>query len=515
MMANPVVRQWRNYIEPLGIVDGGCGVPALNHHRNLITPRWTQQRDAFGVTTLRNNTPELGAYGWRSEEFGDTEIRTQWRTVTTLGGVMSTVGYLKIADRRQWIENVTIPIAGFGDTVCYRIGLDPPSNRKILPPSIFVDEFTDAHQRVPIKVPAPRVWQMIIYVTTPDPFTKFGTAVVTSNVIDLVFNSIYTIGAQENFKGPTIQLGRRYLLPEGCLKVDGEVRAYGKPRVTPHTIYAVKEATEQAKINHPVDPKVLHYIDHNQQTGASLKGLGTPTISLNNRIIECLNVVDRDTGFSSNDHLRMGSQNIDLSRRYLEVKGFTTMRFGGANAYGGVYNISMDGIEPPQVARQRVDHVVVRSPYLTPSGVLSNVFGSTDIQLLHRKLFTTGFYSERFGTSVSGDKIYMPQHLKAGFRNDPAMQGFDSSQFGVTWVTHRVRDVGAEGFDGFITGYEPGFFDERMRVTRTKLPVVQPDELVQINSLAHDTFGWPEIGTPRQVILPDGNAETFRQGGYQ
>lgn len=93
--------------------------------------------------------------------------------------------------------------------------------------------------------------QQVVYPVGIEPDRHFGNAFVHANSIR-VEPGIYELTVGEPFVGLRI----RTITADKSIE---SAAAFGKPRLSPHTIYAVVEAPQQAKENH--DSRELHYVD--------------------------------------------------------------------------------------------------------------------------------------------------------------------------------------------------------------------------------------------------------------
>ena len=490
----PKVALWTRYIEPKGVIPKQVGNAALTIHRNDIGAHGSQFM-VCGQPTVWNYTPEVHTLGYNHAEFGEASIRTQWRTVLVFGADSQLHGVTKIKDRRQWIENVTIPLLPFGNTVVTRIGAEPPSERKIVPLSFPDDGWLGG------QVSRPYVGAQSSY---PEGFvsTLFGGTRITSNVIRVEPGTPFPYPRE----GPIVSLKNR-IVNVDTKGIDSTI-VCGKPRLSPWTIYACVEATQKAIENH--DARQLHYIGYDLQ-GIPQFGVGSPTITLQHRTVKQLNV------YPYNDHLRAGTPDVSLWIRSLAPVSFRPFRMGAHAVIGGVQEpFTVEGIPPPDPAfgaETTVAFPVVIGPrHLYPSG-LAGAFGNTEIQLKNRTIVASGFYSTRTGAS-SGESFhtYMHQNLFVGFPDNPPMQGWDSSVIGDSWTSLWIRGIEPEGFDATDTDYDVLAFDKRMSVKNVQTDYQRRMQTMLANGSDCSVHGYTSVANHVQVIRPDGNADTYRQG---
>ena len=260
----PEVKLHTRYVDGIGYDASGIGWASLSIHWTLITPRWTLQ-NLYGIPEVRNVTPELRTRGRASDEFGDTFVRLEWRPVAPDGSLTQLFGKTIIAFRDRAVFPSGYHAGAIGDKLTVvKTGAPPYSMQTInLDGEVVNGEQKDNGHGIPPpenEVPQPIINQQVLYVRQEDPATKFGVHRVTANSIRVEPGiGEYLIGE------PFVALKVRTLavaeFPEE------EVFNPEKPRLSPHTIYAVMEAPPQAIRNHPRGGLGLHFVDgYNRQS---------------------------------------------------------------------------------------------------------------------------------------------------------------------------------------------------------------------------------------------------------
>lgn len=498
----PVVDLYTRYVEDATAGEGkyGVGMPALSIHWRIITPRWSFHPPAFiGEPSLHNVTPEVRQRGHNSEQYGDAFIRTQWRDVLGVGTSMQLFGRATIKDRRHWasfVGAIAPPQMLPGPKVTRIGGL--PDVQHILPPTIHSNAWLAA------QVPEPIAGAQELY---PEGFaaTKFG-----ENQVDYYGISVaYGIYDSDPFGKHNLTLSRRYVSVN-------EEHAIAPPyiesrelnnRVSPFTIYAVMDSSQQAKENHPQPPgRSLHYVDYSPTFNTLLKGVGNHRITHFHQYI-------RPSGFAfgAGSNYGIGRPGIENRRAYIKPNGFR-MLFVGTPITNGDQNIiqfsegdvSAYGLptlsRPPYTGPQ----------YVTGRGFNSASFGATRIERLHRELDMAGFNSMALGSSRPNDKPYTWQSLHVGEPMPTIPAGYDAQQHGETTISFYVREVLPDGIYSFASEYDPSNFNGRMKVYRRPDPV-QIDLIAPVG-LDALTFGVPDLRNKAHYILPDGNSEQYRKG---
>lgn len=491
----PTIDLHTRYIDEVTLGDPkyGVGHPGTTIRWTIIHPRWAFHPPAFiGEPSLHNVTPELGIYGHDSAEFGTQSVRTQWREVLGIGERMDLHGRPIIRDRRHWVEftGALPPPNVMPGPVVTRIG-GVPDNYHVTPAGIFYRNEADRFGRA-------FVGAQELYPSGFDPL-RMGNADVHANSIR-VEPGLF----EHKFGDAWFSLKNRVLdVKEQGIKPVTDV---GKPRSTPHTLYAVFEAPQQAKDNHPYQE--LHYVDHDRRTNRSIKGVGNHRISQDPQYI-------RASGFASmsNGSWWFGSTKIHNALSYISTQGIQAARYGmpymlphdqETFVYSGIYTMSFGQakvVRPPYTGPQ----------YVTGRGFSSMVFGTAYIDLLHRQRDLAGFDSLLMGESKRNDTPYQWQGLRIGPLVPTMPPGFDPLQFGPeTWVSHWVRQVDAQGTDFFASEYDYTNFEARMRVWRHKES--PPMQMATAAGFETSSFGYHEARNRAHYIRPDGNAEVFRKG---
>lgn len=486
------------YIEEVGRFDDhqAFGHPALSIHWKIITPRWTH-RDFFGDARLRNVTPELFIRGRNSEEFGQASIRTQWRELLHLGSETVAWGRSEIAFRdRQFSVN------GFTQWNVPRPRVTKTGIPPYFPQYIWLDAVEiDGKQNnghgidIPEKqVSLPSVKSNVVF---PDSFiaSRYGSHHTQSNGI------LVQPGLQELSVGsPFVGLKNRNIIVTG---IDNKIEV-SKPRLSPHTIYAVMEASSQAKQNHEL--RNLHYVNSSSGDRPPGEVFGRTTITLRHRKLS--------VGLGNQSRFDSGHR-VALRRRYISLTdfGFRSQRMGIHVV--GPFNqgiIQFESTDMQLFGRASLSIPYGGAYYIRPRGMDSATYGRANIELFHRTIRVIGNNHTQMGTRKSGDTPFMWQGLHVGELVKGNYGGFASEVFGTASISLWVRDVGVKGFDAFLMEYDNTQFDKRMRVIRQNIPL----PVVSIKSIGFDhlAMGVPNIKPAVHYIRPDGNADQYRKGAF-
>lgn len=491
----PTVDLYTRYIEEVTV--GGLGVggyPELQIRWTLIEPKWAFHPPAWiGEPALHNVTPELRTGGANHEEFGPLSIRTQWRRVETHEGYMTQFGRLRIADTLQHIEFVgalSPPIIVPGPVVT-KIGGLPDAQRIVLQED---EGGIEPALDIRGQVPAPSLNLLFAYPEGFNP-SRYGDAVVHANSIRV------EPGYWDHLFGePNVSLKiRRLLVIEWPMD---QVFEPPKQRVSPHTIYAVVEAPQQAIANHPFQR--LHYVDHDTY-GRRLTGPGAPRVTHRHRWL-------RPNGFSWPPPTSAWPQpGVRNAKAFVGPNGLLSQRFGIPSVPSDRALEQFDSEDSSEFGSPSLEIPYYGPLFANPAGIGALGMGSPGIEFLHRSRDLVGWDSLSMGTRRPGDTPYQWQGLRVGPMVPTMPQGFSAELFGDTWISHYVRGLSVEGFDPFESDYEPGRFAMRMRVRRVA-PNPEPPIRLFPTGIEAGQPPLPNFKPLRHYILPDGNAEQYRKG---
>ncbi len=489
----PTIDLLTKYIDVAGYETDSYGSPSLSIHFNIIKTQWAH-REKSGNPILRNVTPELLTNGRDTSEFGDTAIRTEWRDIYARGDDTSRIGLLKISDTKQ-----SIAIAGWRDTVAsqqhkvIRLGTNPYVLQNIFLNNEPNPELDGFGIRPPQEqVSKPSFNQNVLYPKTKDVSSSFGNTFVWTNNI-IVYGGIAIDGVSDQV---SVFNAQQHVGPKS---IDSAGSRFGKPRLSPHTIWAVMESPEQARENHP--SKTLHHIDsmsvfghplvesslryvmHNSAYGIRA-GYGTPVITLKKNVLLC-------DGFRS---VRFGLPSIPFTLQEIEVREgiFNSSRWGGFKV-----------TRPPYVGPQTIETI----------GFGGQSFGRLSTENFIRYLSPRGLDALNMGQRKANDTPYMWQGLRVGAHVPLVISGGDTSKFGTAFISNWIRDVAPVGFNAFVSSYDLSSFDKRMKVAN------KSSEIINIRRIKPSDFeslvmGDAGIRLNQQFIRPDGNSDQFRKGGY-
>lgn len=505
----PIVDLYSRYVEPLGINKTTFGSIELNIYRAKIITRWSHAERA-GTPDIRNVTPELKVRGKPSDEFGTAQLKLSKSYHNIEGYIATLIPKHRIEFKTREITIKGMQMMVFGTKIKLdRIGSSPYATQYIW---LGVEGYKDTENSIPNdgygiglpgqlylggpsttgqppQVPTPRLNRDVVTRVTINDASKFGDAIVSANTIRV------EPGIQEFVVGePFVSLKNRTVQPSSI----ESTLDYGKPRLSPHTIYAVRNASSQAVRNHP-SPGVINYVN----TGIVL---GTPRVTLQHRTL-------RVQGIS---FMAVPQPTISLKINYVRPSGFSTLRFGWHTVPEWERIITQFGSIESMVFGRPV--VAIKywdlRQYLKPSGIQPPVPSRHLVEFFHRQVLVKGFDAAMLGASIPKDTEFYPQSLNVGFPKPVRVVGKDASLFGKTYISHRVREVQVSGFDSFISTYTLEKYKDRMQVIRLK-PTPPMYKVAHPLPTIMTLMGTPDIKLKVHYIRPDGNSDQYRKGAPQ
>lgn len=493
----PYVGLYTRYVEQVSAGEQlRTGLPALSIHWRIVTPRWTH-RDFFGEPSLHNVTPELRTRGWVAEAIGEPAVRHQWRPVDPLGPMTALFGASRIADRRHWVFLPGIMAPLVDRPVVTKVGgLPDPQSISLINVFWQPDNPLPGHGIPPPgeQVPKPAINQQVVYPEGED-MARFGDALVRANSIRVVPGYFELLVAE-----PSVSLKNRVLTIEQGIPAPADP---SRPRLSPHTIYAVCEPPPQARQNHPMVS--LHYVDHEPLSNTPRWGVGMPGIQNRNRTV-------RPVGTAPLFN-QVAAPGVRNRRHVIELRGFNMMRLGLPALPGTVVVEQFDS-----ALTEAFGHAhVMRPPYVgpqtvRPAGFRGEVGEGSKVEFFDRAVAPAGWASSRTGASRPADTPYTWQSLNVGPRMPVVPGGYDAAVFGEMSISARVRELRSEGFLAEQIEYDHTAFEQRMRVRHATGGKPAPLRLSPAGVPPASRLGTPGMKPGLHFIRPDGNSDQFRKG---
>lgn len=500
-MPLPKVDLHTRYIDPPGPDLSAFGGPSLHIKWNTFTPRWTH-RDYFGEPRVHNVTPELKQRGNVTEAMGKPSVRLHKQYLPVDGYGSELWGKTVIAFRDRSMKVSGNNYMAFGLHKVVKTGAPPYSLQAISLDWAEEGERPENYEGKGIEPPLKQVSipSLKTNVIFAEGFvaTKFGATHTQSNGI-LLESGIQEFSIGNHFVGLK---NRTISVPTmGDLLQMRETR----PRLSPHTIYAVMDASSQAVTNH--NATGLHYVNSNGGGRTPGEVFGNPRVTLRHRKVTI-------NGYLYSD---VPTPKVMLKRRYIQVTGFNSFRMG--------WHFALDG-SPQDVEQyesrnmQAFGRPSLTSPYYGPQtirfgGINAAAFGSNRVEHFHRTVRATGASMLAMGSSRGGDTAYKPQSLWIGKPMPTIPSGFNAEKFGNTTIGLRVRDISVQGFNAFNAEMDISNFKGRLKVILVKKPVIIEPKEIELQSFGDTAYGTPDIRLKVHYIRPDGNSDQYRKGAPQ
>lgn len=474
------------------------GMPDVVSFIRRITPRWTMQ-DKYGDAEVRNRNKQLVTRGNVTEEFGKPTLDLQRQYIKPDGQVLGVFSKNLVSHRTR-----NMYIGGFTKWVV-------SDKAKVVnasqPPPILnslqyirlskYENGVESDYGYGIDIPNGQVSKPILRTQAIEPIGFYqnliGVPTVHANSI-MLYAGIY----QEGYGTPRIWVCKQTVQPSG---IESQV-ALGKPKTTPHTIYAPMGAPSQAEANHPISGE-LHHVN-------SMATFGSPKVSLTGNGTAPTPQY-RVEGFFAGAY---GTPHLGLYRRYIKPYSINSYRAGwhkigdGKQVIEQFASTTSLAFGRPAINRP-ADFSLTKK--IQVSGIQAPILGQNFVSHFHRTLNITGLSSLQMGASRGGME-YMPQSLYIGPRIATKPNGFNQTKYGKPWISFYVRELKPEGFDAFISEYDYKLFNQRMRVIRIDPP--RSFKEIKAQGFNASLYGVTDMKPSVQYIRPDGNSDQHRKGAF-
>lgn len=495
----PEIKLGKRYIDMIGKDQAlFAGRLQVESRFNRLYPKWVD-RSAVGEPIVRNVTPNIKIRSFEHSEFGDATIYLHTRYLETYGQPLTLYGQSRISDSKQYLAPKGIQSFISDKHKVTRLG----AGTHVLQYVDFTDKGISADDNLKF-IPAPPVGghKVTSNVIRPEPIdsAKFGATNVR-------YMGVTFVGYWEKLYGTPTVTNRNRTIQVSPFELEEE-KMIGEPRLSPHTIWAVVEAPDQAKLNHP-SPRQLHYVDGwDDYTGnPKFPGItcGKPTITHKQRFL-------RATGLPLT---RYGEHSVQLQRFYIEPKGWYATRFGVIGPIGTQYikfNLPqlMTQYGRPTVGYKPIE----RDNVLRPFGFDSFKSEKSYVNYYHRIVKPVGLYATQMGTRLVNDTPYTWRGLRVGALMPTIPVGKEQTVFGLARIENWIRGIQPQGENFAQVGeYDPYFFKHRMTV-KNKLADPEPlPQNIQMHGLNGFMSGLYNIYPAAHYIRPDGNTDNYRKGG--
>lgn len=457
---------------------------------NKIFPKY-DLKNLVGEPIVRNVTPELRQKGVDMSEFGLAYIGLHTRYIETTGINAKIFGNTTIADRKQLVQ-----VLGISSPEIYKthklekIGVGQYQTQLV--------DFNKNGIEVVNFEPDPKQWhkihQNVIHPSSDKPMTIFGTSDVHANSIRVepgYWERLFGV-ATVTHKNRTIRVAEWT-----------ENLELGKPRFSPHTIYAVREAPDQAINNHVKPELELHYVGGFKKDPGET--FGTPEVTNFNR----------KQLMGGGVLTLFGETEVQQRLSVIQPKGMNSLKFGIIAPIGNQTISFRRSLDMSSFGLNSIQHIEPFNKNIIPIGFESLQLSKNEIQLFHRNVFMTGLDSQSMGTLKQDDKPYMWQGLRIGPHIPTDIGGGVQTAYGKAWISNRVREVVPVGLDyALVNVYDYGNFDQRMRVTLRKEEQIIPAQVIHMRGLDGLKISASDIKNCVHFIRPDGNSEQYRKGAF-
>lgn len=491
----PEVKLGTRYIEPRSIDSVRYGWAHLAEKFTKIAPRWVVM-NRVGEPIIHNLTPQVKMWQFESLEWGVPSIGLYTRDLKVSGLNAQIFGRARLSDRKQQIEFRGYGLAPPEMNKLHKIenvGAGTVQARTIRPNGLSTKNFEDDPKKLH------KVHQNVLKPYDQGPMTLYGAPVVTANTIRV------EPGYWEILMGkPTVTNRNRTIFVDSSAC---DFLGIGKPRMSPHTIWAVMDAPDQARENHQRPLLPLHYVDSlDENNNIRPPGiiLGTPRISHKNRRINAGNL----------HSFAAGAVSLRNTVFIIQPKGWNNLRIG---VIGPIGKQTINFRAKPAHTlwgTAAIANVKIQNNDISTTGLSLNVFGKPVVDYFHRFIKPAGINSLAMGTRKNEDKPYMWQGLRVGAHVPTNIGGLNATIFGTAWISYRVREISLKGNDYMIVAdYQLGNFDKRMEIRNVNQPEQPVMQLLKPTGFNAQLFGVPDVKPKTHYIRPDGNMDNYRKGG--
>ncbi|NWK52163.1 hypothetical protein HYG89_06260 [Acinetobacter sp. SwsAc5] len=491
----PEVKLGLRYVEPISIDSVRYGWSYVTERFTKIAPHWVHI-NRVGEPSVRNVTPQVKPWQFESTEYGTAYIGLYTRHIKPSGLNAQGFGRFRISDRKQGIDLRSYGIQPPTITKLHKIenvGAGQLLPHVIYPIPITTINFENRSDKLH------KVRQNVLRPESKEPMTSFGNNRIHANSIRV------EPGYWEILMGtPVVEHKNRTIFVDSK---NCDFLTIGNPRMSPHTIWAVVEAPNQARENHvrPILP--LHYVDGRTESGnTKYPGIeiGTPRIGHKNRRL------------NPSGHLAFGIGKPTIYNVITKIgpKGWSSLRMGVLGPIGDQHIYFRPKDPMTQWGLPNVVSFIRYDGKLKPAGLVLTEIGEPVIDFFHRSIRPHGLSSQAMGSSKSGDNPYMWQGLRVGEHVPTRVGGLSFVQFGIAWISYKVREAVVQGDDfAVVSEYEPGKFNLKMTIRNAIQPEYPRTQQIITKGFIDQQFGSSDVKLKLHFIRPDGNSDNFRKGG--
>ncbi len=263
---------------------------------------------------------------------------------------------------------------------------------------------------------------------------------------------------------------------------------FGKPRMTPWTIWAPSGAPDQAKNNNPGRDQIIDQT-LDDKYGYGHPWFGWPRVELKNRI-----VYQRRNSVNE----RFGQPKLSRNPQYAKPDGPRLTKYGYPHLLGGNRAVLAAGFDLSSVGAPTLTAVEPFIRYVYPKDTDFARIGSAWAANFIRYPGVRGIDSDAWGRAW----IHPPPPPAYPPGLDATLWGEKRPTDGM-FIAYRIRHLGMTGFDAFVSDYSLGWFDERMRVLGRSVPR-------DVSLGDQSTVGKPALNAKDRAIVVNGIVPSSR-----
>lgn len=268
----------------------------------------------------------------------------------------------------------------------------------------------------------------------------FGTPLVRGTLIELTGILGFDYGI------PTF-IVTQYVYPEGIR----DQALYGKPQMSPLTVWAPFGAPGQAIENHGSAGNVIGYLEYPSLRdskipfGDKCTWFGTTAVSNLNQSVVAV----------GSDSLRFGNASVSRTGLIIvHVQGMSALRMSYHEVLGGYLTLGPTGFDAQQFGLANVAPPFDPTITTTTQGFDATVWGEAWISSRPQNVLALGADSMVFGGPKS------PEHAGLWISHEYPpfnLSGFDAAEVGEPWVSNYIRYFDMDGFEALEVDETPPY----------------------------------------------------------
>lgn len=464
----PRISLFEHFVAPDGVGAPALGFPVLlGPFRRTITPRWIP-RAFHGEARVWNKTPQLYPPGHPYTEFSEHAWISHWERALLPAGV----GPLVIT--KPVIEYRTKTVRIFG---VQTFSMSPWGTRvrKVMddPPGLRTMAATGIEPRSDGRFGRPRLNYNLVYPAGLHSL-KFGEVDTTAQAARNRTYWPYT-----EWGAATVTHWWQPAYPTMFPAENLDNTSYGKPRLSPYTIWARLDTPQQAQQNNP--GQAFHRIDERWQSGyadSRWPWFGRTDVANRHRSIYPYHNMDTSRR-DLNGRTKFGELSVINKTVVASPEGKLSMLFGYPKFIPHTKKLWGIGFRPTAFGNATVGQ---EREACAAEGLRSLEVGTHRIEKWIREVYLSGYSAAQWGNN--NPMVHYPRRFSIG--------NYDATVFGTTWASHRIRYVEPAGET--MTQADWVSFRDRMIVRLRQRPAMQGFDAARV--------GHPAIANKQQFIAP-------------